>query len=393
MQTSEQPALRWGTSTDTGRVRTENEDNFVAESAVFGVADGMGGHLAGEVASEIASTILRDRLIGGASHADVVVAAVVEANAAIFSSAHSHAEQRGMGTTLTALVILRNDEHPHRLAVVNVGDSRIYRLRNGRLRRTTTDHSYVQELVATGHISEQEARTHPRRNIVTRALGIEPNVRVDTWVLPMVRGDRFVLCSDGLVDEVDDDEIAEIVNSSDDPQVVADALVASANEHGGRDNVTVVVVDLMEGEDPPAPEDDLDLEPGWADDDDDETGGNTRLIEADRWPSGDSDHTTAMKSQEMQTQQVPAIAADEVAHSSAKKRRLTPGLFLFFLALAAIATVTVVLVLVAANKDDETPATTTTVESTTTSSSSTTSTTSTTIASTTTGPESSIAVP
>jgi hypothetical protein len=297
-----------------------------------------------------------------------------------------------MGTTLTALVILRNDEHPHRLAVVNVGDSRIYRLRNGRLRRTTTDHSYVQELVATGHISEQEARTHPRRNIVTRALGIEPNVRVDTWVLPMVRGDRFVLCSDGLVDEVDDDEIAEIVNSSDDPQVVADALVASANEHGGRDNVTVVVVDLMEGEDPPAPEDDLDLEPGWADDDDDDpTGGNTRLIEADRWPSGDSDHTTAMKSQASATQTLPVTTAETGA--TAKRRRLTPGLFLFFLALAAIATVTLVLVLVAANKDDDkTPATTTTVESTTSSSSSTTST-STTIASTTTGPGSSIAVP
>ena len=116
-----------------------------------------------------------------------------------------------MGTTLTALVVMRADEtNVARFALVNVGDSRTYLLRNGELHRATVDHSYVQELVNTGHISEDEARTHPRRNIVTRALGIEPTVRVDTWLVPMVHGDRFILCSDGLVDEVHDDDIAAI---------------------------------------------------------------------------------------------------------------------------------------------------------------------------------------
>jgi hypothetical protein len=107
-----------------------------------------------------------------------------------------------MGTTLTALAVLTMEDHPPRFVLLNVGDSRTYVMRNGRLRRVSVDHSYVQELVSTGHITEQEARNHPRRNIVTRALGIEPTVRVDTWVLPLVQGDRYVLCSDGLVDEV-----------------------------------------------------------------------------------------------------------------------------------------------------------------------------------------------
>ncbi len=156
-----------------------------------------------------------------------------------------------MGTTLTALVVMRADESSvARFALVNVGDSRTYLLRNMVLHRATVDHSYVQELVNTGHISEDEARTHPRRNIVTRALGIEPTVRVDTWLVPMVHGDRFILCSDGLVDEVHDDDIAAIALATDDPQVVADLLVAKANANGGRDNVTVVVVDVLQGVEP-----------------------------------------------------------------------------------------------------------------------------------------------
>ncbi len=150
----------------------------------------------------------------------MVVASVVEANASIYQAAHASVDQHGMGTTLTALVVLRADEaNVARFALVNVGDSRTYLLRNGVLHRATVDHSYVQELVNTGHISEDEARTHPRRNIVTRALGIEPTVRVDTWLVPMVHGDRFILCSDGLVDEVHDDDIATIALAATDPQV------------------------------------------------------------------------------------------------------------------------------------------------------------------------------
>ena len=123
----------------------------------------------------------------------------------------------------------------------------------------------MQELVATGHITDDEARTHPRRNIVTRALGIDPTVRVDAWTLPLVRGDRFLLCSDGLVDEVRDDDIVEVVKTVTDPQAAADELVALANRQGGRDNVTVVVVDVVEGADPPDPDTELDLEPAWDD--------------------------------------------------------------------------------------------------------------------------------
>ena len=151
------------------------------------------------------------------------------------------------------------------LVLANVGDSRTYLFRHGRLRRVTVDHSYVQELVATGHITEAEARDHPRRNIITRALGIEPEVRVDWWTLPLISGDRFLLCSDGLVDEVDEVDIAATLTLESDPQVAADRLVDKANEAGGRDNITVVVVDVLEGDDPPDPTQELDLVPVWAD--------------------------------------------------------------------------------------------------------------------------------
>ena len=261
---TDQPAVRWGAATDVGLVRAGNEDAFVAEPMVFGVADGMGGHQAGEVASDIAARIIRDRLGTGAANVGVVIASVVEANASIFQAAHASADHQGMGTTLTALVVLRADEsNVARFVLINVGDSRTYLMRNGELHRATLDHSYVQELVNTGHISEDEARAHPRRNIVTRALGIEPTVRVDTWLVPMVHGDRFILCSDGLVDEVHDDEIATIALGAADPQVAAEQLVAKANANGGRDNVTVVVVDVLQGVEPTAEDAELEPEPGW----------------------------------------------------------------------------------------------------------------------------------
>jgi hypothetical protein len=134
----------------------------------------------------------------------------------------------------------------------------------------------VQELVNTGHISEEEARTHPRRNIVTRALGIEPTVRVDTWLVPMVHGDRFILCSDGLVDEVHDDDIAEIAITITDPQLCAEQLILKANANGGRDNVTVVVVDVLQGVEPTASDAELESEPGW-----DGSESSSTMIDAD----------------------------------------------------------------------------------------------------------------
>ncbi len=336
------PTLAWGAATDAGRVRTENEDTFVAEPLVFVVADGMGGHQAGEVASAIATTTLRDRLSAGAASVDVAVAAVVEANAAIFQGAHTNVDQRGMGTTVTAMVVVPHSDAGPRLAVLNVGDSRTYVLRGGRLRRVTIDHSYVQELVSTGHISEIEARNHPRRNIVTRALGIEPSVRVDTWVLPFVRGDRYVLCSDGLVDEVDDDAIAEVLAVHASPQAAAEALVEVALRNGGRDNVTVVVVDSLEGDEPPSAEADLAIDLSW-----DEEEAAERLVDAE--PAAATSGDTAP---------LPVIAG-------ARTRRLSPGVFLFGIALVAIVAATVTLLAVVGG-DSDTPAPTTTEQVTTT---------------------------
>ena len=347
------PALAWGAATDAGRVRTENEDAFVAEQLVFGVADGMGGHAAGEVASAIAAGTLRDRLGAGAQSVDVAVAAVVEANAAIFQGAHSNAEQRGMGTTLTAMVVLAEGEAPRRMALVNVGDSRTYVMRAGRLRRVTVDHSYVQELVSTGHITEAEARSHPRRNIVTRALGIEPNVRVDTWVLPFVQGDRFVLCSDGLVDEVDDEEIAQLLEANRSPQDAADALVAAANERGGRDNVTVVVVDVLEGSEPPDESVDLDVDLDWVDEDH-----RDRLIDAEAG-------TTAAAALSANLSSGTVTAVQPVVGSGRSLRRFSVGGVLFALTLGIIATLTITLVLVVRHNANSDPDPTTTVSSTT----------------------------
>lgn len=358
------PALAWGAATDAGRVRTENEDAFVAERLVFGVADGMGGHAAGEVASAIAAGTLRDRLGAGAQSVDVAVAAVVEANAAIFQGAHSNAEQRGMGTTLTAMVVLAEGEAPRRMALVNVGDSRTYVMRAGRLRRVTVDHSYVQELVSTGHITEAEARSHPRRNIVTRALGIEPHVRVDTWVLPFVQGDRFVLCSDGLVDEVDDEEIAQLLEANASPQDAADALVAAANERGGRDNVTVVVVDVLEGSEPPIDSGDLDVDLDWVDEEH-----RDRLI--------DAEVGTAVAALAAYSSGGAVTAEQPVVDSGRQRRRIGVGAVLFALTLGIIATLTITLVLVVRHNSNSDRDPTTTVSSTTSSSPSTSTSTST----------------
>ena len=380
---TDQPAVRWGAASDVGLVRAGNEDAFVAEPMVFGVADGMGGHQAGEVASEIAARIIRDRLGTGASNVGVVIASVVEANASIFQAAHASADHQGMGTTLTALVVLRADEsNVARFALINVGDSRTYLLRNGELHRATLDHSYVQELVNTGHISEDEARTHPRRNIVTRALGIEPTVRVDTWLVPMVHGDRFILCSDGLVDEVHDDEIAAIALATSDAQACADQLVAKANANGGRDNVTVVVVDVLQGVEPTAADAELESEPGWPGSDSAGT-----MLDAD----ANSVLSAAGLLADPGSPLAPPVHGAEATEATAG--RWSPRRFLKLVGAAALLTVIITLIAVLVHNGSEgepSPATTTVAvtepasTSSTSSSTSTTSTTSTTISTSTT---------
>jgi protein phosphatase len=236
--------LKWGASTDTGMVRQQNEDSFAAEENLFIVADGMGGHNAGEVASALAVTTVMSGGRMGINTMEEFRDLVQRANTAIYTASLDDSSQRGMGTTLTALSIVAGVEP--KVLVANVGDSRTYLLRNGALTRMSVDHSYVQELVNEGIITPEEARVHPRRNIVTRALGIDRSVAVDVFMHTVRTGDRVVLCSDGLVDEVADSEILKVLTQHTDPQETAEALVMVANANGGRDNTTVIVVDILD---------------------------------------------------------------------------------------------------------------------------------------------------
>ena len=240
--------LKHGVATDTGNVRPQNEDAYVASDHLFAVADGMGGHNAGEVASALATTLLLERATGQTLTPEWFVEAITAINRTIHESAAESTERRGMGTTICALALVQpqvETNEPPQVALANVGDSRIYLWRAGTFRQLSVDHSYVQELVTEGLISEEEARVHPRRNIVTRALGIDDRVAVDSWLLPVFSGDRFILCSDGLVDEVPTADIAALAAQQREPQMIADALVALAKRNGGRDNITVVVVDAV----------------------------------------------------------------------------------------------------------------------------------------------------
>jgi serine/threonine protein phosphatase PrpC len=239
--------LRWGAATDPGRVRSANEDSWVIDFPLFAVADGMGGHAAGEVASRVALDTLRtsvtDRTL------ESLVAAVKLANTRVFEMSHTDNAMRGMGTTLCAVALVQIESH-ERLAVVNVGDSRVYVLQDGALIQVSEDHSLVESMVRQGTLTHEQAKVHPQRNILTRALGIDGEVGVDSWEVAPFSGDRYLLCSDGLFNEVPDDTIARVLIDTDDPDEAAGILITMANDGGGRDNITVVIVDVVEGLDP-----------------------------------------------------------------------------------------------------------------------------------------------
>jgi serine/threonine protein phosphatase PrpC len=248
--------LKFGMATDVGRLRAVNEDSLLAVEPLFAVADGMGGHAGGEVASQVALTTVRERFVDSDTHTtESLVQAVQAANRAIHDRSVNDLHLRGMGTTLTGVAVVQRDG-TDRLAVVNVGDSRTYVVQDGILQQITRDHTYVEDLVAAGEITPDEARFHPRRHIITRALGIDPDVQVDAWEAPAGAGDRYLICSDGLFNEVDDGQIAAVLTGTEDPQQAADTLVELANAAGGRDNISVIVVDVT-GEpgpsSPPAP--------------------------------------------------------------------------------------------------------------------------------------------
>lgn len=236
--------VSFGAVSDTGKLRHANEDSFLVSEYLLAVADGMGGHNAGEVASAMAVQLLREAAGQQIKSPESFTELVSTINAAIFAAATGTTKQRGMGTTLTAIAIAGSTSTDGHVVVANVGDSRTYIVREGELRQITVDHSYVQELVSEGIISIDDARTHPRRNIVTRALGIDSRVIADSWTLPIVNRDRYMLCSDGLVDEISNEEILAILMQNTDPQRAAECLIAAANDRGGRDNVTVIVADV-----------------------------------------------------------------------------------------------------------------------------------------------------
>ena len=241
--------LRWGSATDTGLVRRNNQDNLLVTDSLFAVADGMGGHVGGEVASKIAVDAL-----GGAFDAsgprvgEDLAAAVRAANHAVFERAQAEPDLRGMGTTMTAAALVTVDGE-ERLAIANVGDSRAYVFAHGDLTQLTEDHSVAEELVRQGQLDPAEVDTHPQRHILTRAMGIQPEVEVDLWEVLPFAGDRVLLCSDGLVREVTDDQIASVLRRLGDPTEAAQELVAKARAGGGSDNITVVIVDVVDDDD------------------------------------------------------------------------------------------------------------------------------------------------
>jgi len=238
--------LRSGSATDTGLVRSVNQDLAVETGTLFAVADGMGGHAGGEVAARLAVDTLT-RAFGTKPTGAGLSEAVTEANRVVFEHSLDNPELRGMGTTLTAAALVNEDDRDV-IALVNVGDSRSYRYHDGQLSQITVDHSLAEEMVRSGELSESEAAVHPHRHILTRALGVADDVSVDLWRIQPARGDRFVLCSDGLTNELDEPQIAEVLDTVPDPQIAADLLVRAARTHGGSDNITVVVVDVVVGE-------------------------------------------------------------------------------------------------------------------------------------------------
>jgi protein phosphatase len=235
--------------TDVGRRRESNQDQLLVDDArgVYAVADGMGGHAAGEVASHIAIEALADAMVNndadpGSMSAEQAAkrleTAFLEGNRRICESVTTRGEWRGMGTTIVAMVALAD-----KAVIGHVGDSRAYLLREERLQRLTNDHSWVNEQVRLGLLTDEEADRHPMRNIITRALGNREDLEVDVTLEPVVPGDVFLLCSDGLNTMLSDEEIRQVLcDNQGDPETTCRILVDKANARGGEDNITVVIL-------------------------------------------------------------------------------------------------------------------------------------------------------
>ncbi|HKD95429.1 MAG TPA: Stp1/IreP family PP2C-type Ser/Thr phosphatase [Gaiellaceae bacterium] len=234
------PVRAYAVASDTGRKRRRNEDNYVVAPPLFAVADGMGGAQAGEVASQLAASALEAGDSDGLEGTTALDALIQKANRRIFDRASTDPTASGMGTTMTVALV-----DGMSVAIGHVGDSRAYLVRGEQMEQLTEDHSLVNELLKTGKLSEEEAQIHPQRSVITRAVGTDPDVDVDGFTIEAEEGDVFLICSDGLSDMVEDEEILELVHANrDDLDKAVKALVAAANRGGGEDNITAVAFEI-----------------------------------------------------------------------------------------------------------------------------------------------------
>ena len=249
-----------GATSDVGLVREANEDSYLIERPLYAVADGMGGHLAGDVASSTAVRVISEQAENAsASVPESLIQIISSANSAIYQQAQTDNGLRGMGTTCTLALVDGGRAH-----IAHVGDSRAYLLSDGSLKQLTEDHTLVSRMVQEGKIHPDEAQHHPQRSIITRALGVDSQVEVDLLDIELHLGDRLLICSDGLSSLVGDDAIQTSLQEVADPQEAADRLVAQANDAGGDDNITVIILEMRDdgAEDPVAAEGRSDTQPG-----------------------------------------------------------------------------------------------------------------------------------
>lgn len=238
-----------GSATDTGRVRQANEDSYLTEPPLFAVADGMGGHVAGDVASSTAVETIKTMAQETPPSDDGSLSLYLKkANAEIHNRAKADPQLSGMGTTCTLLYLDGTTAH-----VAHVGDSRAYLLRNGEISQITEDHTLVERMVREGRLDRSEASNHPQRSVITRALGIDGDVEVDEVTIEVLEGDRLLLCSDGLTSMIEPEQVREVLISSPQAQQAAERLIEEANLAGGEDNITVVLLDIGSGDQPPPP--------------------------------------------------------------------------------------------------------------------------------------------
>jgi protein phosphatase len=239
-----------GSATDIGRARRRNEDSYLVKAPLFVVADGMGGHRGGDVASKMAVDIIEPAASEVGSHGlPPLIERMKQANREVMDRGEADRDLRGMGTTVTAVIADGDRAH-----VAHIGDSRAYLLRGGTLQQLTEDHTLVQKMVREGRLTEEEAANHPQRSILLRVLGVEDDMPVDELTLDLHPGDRLLLCTDGLTNMLERDQVAEILRTEPDPQKAAEELIEAANRAGGDDNITVIVLDVAEGEPDTSPD-------------------------------------------------------------------------------------------------------------------------------------------